>query len=123
MLAGIEDVPSEHAELSVDLVELAAHPPPPPDEARVPKVSVAHLEDDHVAYQSDMDIVPKDIPLPPETPTSVHLEEIPLPPSQDCQVEWSGLHLFNDNTRPSGHISRPSQVGFSHRSLRSINEF
>ena len=86
MLAGIEDVPFEHAEPSVDLVELAAHPPPPPDEARVPEVSVAHLEDDPVAHQLDMNIVPKDIPLPPETRTSVHLEEIPLPPNQDCQV-------------------------------------
>ena len=35
---------------------------------------------------------------------------------------WIGLHLFNDDTRPSGHISRPSQVGFSHSCLCSINE-
>ena len=40
-----------------------------------------------------------------------------------CAMNWIGLHLFNDDTRPSGHISRPSQVGFSHRCLRSINEF
>ena len=81
MLAGIEDISSESVELSA-----GRPPPPPPDEARVPEVSVAHLEDDPVAHQSDMDIVPKDILLPPETRTSVHLEEIPLPPSQDCQV-------------------------------------
>ena len=33
----------------------------------------------------------------------------------------TGLHLFND-TRPSGHISSPSQVGFSHSYLCSINK-
>ena len=37
-------------------------------------------------------------------------------------MNWVGLHLFNDNTRLSGHISRPSQVGFSHSYLCSINE-
>ena len=37
-------------------------------------------------------------------------------------LDWIGLHLFNDDTRPSGHISRPSQVGFSHSYLCSINE-
>ena len=42
---------------------------------------------------------------------------------QDIESDWIGLHLFNDDTRPSGHISRPSQVGFAHRCLRSINEF
>ena len=40
-------------------------------------------------------------------------------PTSECRI---GLHLFND-TRPSGHISRPSQAGFSHRCLCSINEF
>ena len=39
--------------------------------------------------------------------------------SLDC----IGLHLFNDDTRPSGHISHPSQIGFSHRCLHSINGF
>ena len=33
-----------------------------------------------------------------------------------------GLHLFNDDTRPSGHISRPSQVGFFNSYLCSINK-
>ena len=37
-------------------------------------------------------------------------------------LNWIGLRLFNDDTCPSGHISRPSQVGFSHSYLRSINE-
>ena len=37
-------------------------------------------------------------------------------------MDWIGLHLCND-TRPSGHISRPSQVGFSNSCLCSINEF
>ena len=36
--------------------------------------------------------------------------------------DWIGLRLFIDDTRPSGHISRPSQVGFSHGCLCSINE-
>ena len=35
---------------------------------------------------------------------------------------WIWLHLFNDDTRPSGLISRPSQVGFSHSYLCSINK-
>ena len=35
---------------------------------------------------------------------------------------WIGLRLFNDDTRPSGHISRPSQVGFSHSNFCSIYE-
>ena len=33
------------------------------------------------------------------------------------KLYWIGSHLFNDDTRPWGHISRPSQVGFSHRCL------
>ena len=38
--------------------------------------------------------------------------------------DWIGMHLFNNNTHPSGrHISLPSQVGFSHSYLCSINEF
>ena len=45
------------------------------------------------------------------------------PLSDMAAQNWIGLHLFNDDTRPSGHISRPSQVGFSIRCLRSINEF
>ena len=32
-----------------------------------------------------------------------------------------GLHLFNDDTFPPRHISSPSQVGFSHNWLSSIN--
>ena len=26
-------------------------------------------------------------------------------------IDWIGLDLFNDDTRPAGHISRPTQVG------------
>ena len=33
---------------------------------------------------------------------------------------WIGLHLFNDTCLP-GHISHPSQVGFSHNWLSSID--
>ena len=40
---------------------------------------------------------------------------------------WIGLDLFNDDTRPSGHISRPAQVNvsellsFSKQLLKSNN--
>ena len=40
---------------------------------------------------------------------------------------WIGLDLFNDDTRPSGHISRPTQVNvsellsFSKQLLKSNN--
>ena len=32
-----------------------------------------------------------------------------------------GLHLFNDDTCPSGHISRPTQVDVSHSCSNSLN--
>ena len=32
---------------------------------------------------------------------------------------WIGLDLFNDDTRPSGHISRPTQVNVSELLLLS----
>ena len=41
--------------------------------------------------------------------------------------DWIGLDLFNDDTRPSGHISRPTQVNvsellsFSKQLLKSNN--
>ena len=38
-------------------------------------------------------------------------------------LDWIGLDLFNDNTCPSGYISRPSQVGISHNCSSSINWF
>ena len=28
-------------------------------------------------------------------------------------MDWIGLDLFNNETRPSGHISRPTQVNVS----------
>ena len=43
------------------------------------------------------------------------------------QLDWIGLDLFNDDTRPSGHISRPTQVNvsellsFSKQLLKSDN--
>ena len=33
-------------------------------------------------------------------------------------MDWIGFHLYNDDTCSSGHISRPSQVGFSHNCFR-----
>ena len=46
------------------------------------------------------------------------LDKYPTMHNEMCKsghMSWIGLHLFNDDTRPSGQISRPSQVGFSHR--------
>ena len=34
-------------------------------------------------------------------------------------LDWIGLNLFNDDTRPSGHISRPTQVNVSELLLLS----
>ena len=34
-------------------------------------------------------------------------------------LDWIGLDLFNDDTRPSGHISRPTQVNVSELLLLS----
>ena len=51
-------------------------------------------------------------------------------PSQESgplATDWIGLDLFNDDTRPSGHISRPTQVNvsellsFSKQLLKSNN--
>ena len=28
------------------------------------------------------------------------------------QLDWIGFHLFNDTTRPAGHVIRPTQVGY-----------
>ena len=45
----------------------------------------------------------------------------------DNELDWIGLDLFNDDTRPSGHISRPTQVNvsellsFSKQLLKSNN--
>ena len=44
--------------------------------------------------------------------------EIALSQEWDGRLDWIGLHLFNDYTCSSKHISRPSQVGFSHNCLR-----
>ena len=47
--------------------------------------------------------------------------------SQGFGKVWIGLDLFNDDTRPSGHISRPTQVNvsellsFSKQLLKSNN--
>ena len=34
-----------------------------------------------------------------------------------------GLDLFNDDTRPSGHISRPAQVNVSQSCFHSLNTY
>ena len=40
----------------------------------------------------------------------------------ECTGEfWIGLHLFND-TRPSGHISRPTQVNVAQSCFHSLNK-
>ena len=33
-----------------------------------------------------------------------------------------GLDLFNDDTRPSGHINRPTQVNVSQSCFHSLNK-
>ena len=39
-------------------------------------------------------------------------------------VNWLvGLDLFNDDTRPSGHISRPTQVDMSQSCFHSLNSY
>ena len=35
--------------------------------------------------------------------------------------DWIGLDLFNDDTCPSGHISRPTQVNVSRSCFNSLN--
>ena len=39
------------------------------------------------------------------------------------QLDWIGLDLFNDDTRPSGHISRPTQVNVSQNCFHSLNNY
>ena len=36
-------------------------------------------------------------------------------------LDWIGLDLFNDDTCPSGHISRPTQVNVSQSCFNSLN--
>ena len=39
-------------------------------------------------------------------------------------MNWIGLDLFNDDTRPSGHItSRPTQVNVSQNCFHSLNNY
>ena len=41
-----------------------------------------------------------------------------------CKYDvWIGLDLFNDDTRPSGHISRPTQVNVSQSCFHSLNNY
>ena len=37
--------------------------------------------------------------------------------------DWIGLDLFNDDTRPSGQISRPTQVKVSQSCFHSLNSY
>ena len=39
------------------------------------------------------------------------------------ELGWVGLDLFNDDTRPSGHISRPTQVNMSQSCFHSLNSY
>ena len=38
-------------------------------------------------------------------------------------LDWIGLDSFNDDTRPSGHISRPTQVNVSQSCFHSLNNY
>ena len=49
--------------------------------------------------------------------TYVAPEELRWPPCTYWRLDWIGLDLFNDDTRPSGHISRPTQVNVSQSCL------
>ena len=40
-----------------------------------------------------------------------------------CGVVRIGLDLFNDDTRPSGHISRPTQVNVSQSCFHSLDNY
>ena len=42
---------------------------------------------------------------------------------EKTQDNWIGLDLFNDDTRPSGHISRPTQVNVSQNCFHSLNNY
>ena len=37
--------------------------------------------------------------------------------------DWIGMDLFNDDTRPSGHISRPTQVNVSQSCFHCLNNY
>ena len=39
------------------------------------------------------------------------------------QPQWIGLDLLNDDTCPSGHISRPTQVNVSQSCFHSLNNY
>ena len=38
-------------------------------------------------------------------------------------LDWIGLDLFNNDTRPSGYISRPTQVNVSQSCFHSLNNY
>ena len=47
-------------------------------------------------------------------------------PTSECRswpVDWIGLDLFNDDTRPSAHISRPTKVNVSQSCFHSLNNY
>ena len=44
-----------------------------------------------------------------------------LPRWKACQYWTNGLHLFSDDTRPSGHRSRPREVDVSQSCVHSLN--
>ena len=42
---------------------------------------------------------------------------------EEEKLDWIGLDLFNYDTRPSGHISRPTQVNVSQSCFHSLNNY
>ena len=50
-----------------------------------------------------------------------HHKNFSLLPRSVHNQDWVGLHLFNDDTRPSGHISHPTQVDVFRCCFHSLN--
>ena len=51
----------------------------------------------------------------------ISLCNICLSHSRTIDLDWIGLDLFNDDTHPSGHISRPTQLNVSQSGFHSLN--
>ena len=80
-----------------------------------PGLSYVRLTTSYIRYRAENYVIP--------THHMTHSKCRPPP----GQWFWIGLDLFNDDTRPSGHISRPTQVNvseslsFSKQLLKSNN--
>ena len=59
----------------------------------------------------------------PRKPIARSSTKSALKMSLAIQEDWIGLDLFNDDTRPSGHISRPTQVNVSQNCFHSLNNY